>query len=68
MKKKLIFGIILILIVFGLSGCNEQKSNDQDNVEINYDDMEKFAGVWFNQSGINPEYFLITNDGNFYSK
>jgi hypothetical protein len=66
MKKKLIFGIILILIVFGLSGCNEQKNNDQDNVGINYDDMAKFAGVWFNQSGITPEYYLVTEDGKIF--
>lgn len=67
MKKKLILGIILILLVFGgLCGCNEQKSNDQDNVEINYDDMAKFAGVWFNQSGITPEYYLVTEDGKIF--
>ena len=63
MKKKFIIVIILITLVFLLCGCNET-----GNVEIKYDDMEKFAGVWFNQSGINPEYFLITKDGNFHSK
>jgi hypothetical protein len=28
--------------------------------------MAKFAGVWFNQSGITPEYYLVTEDGKIF--
>ena len=67
MKKKFIIGIILVMILFGLSGCNEQKSNDQDNIEINYNDMFKFVGVWVNRSGGFLEYYLISEDGKIYT-
>jgi hypothetical protein len=66
MKKKLIVGFILIMFVFCLSGCNEQKVDDNGNVDINYDYMQRFAGVWLNQTSSIPEYFLITEDGKIF--
>lgn len=65
MKKKFYYRFFLIAIIFLLIGCNEQKNNE-DNININYYDMEKFAGVWFNQSGSVPEYYLVTEDGKIF--
>lgn len=62
MKKNFVIVIFIITILL-LCGCNEQ-TNEENN--INYSDMEKFAGVWFNQSGITPEYYLITKDGKIF--
>ncbi|MGF3553668.1 MAG: hypothetical protein ACQXXF_00085, partial [Thermoplasmatota archaeon] len=67
MKKKFIIVTIVIAIVLLLSGCNEQKNNEENDVGINYYDMERFAGLWFNQSGIIPEYYLVTKDGKIFT-
>jgi len=66
MKKKFIIGFILIIFVFGLNGCNEQKTDENRNVKINYEDMQKFVGLWLNESPIFVEYYLVTEDDRIY--
>ena len=67
MKKKSIVGFIFIISIIILSGCNEQKTNDNENVEINYNDMQKFTGLWLNQSSEFPQYYLVTDDGRIFT-
>ncbi len=67
MKKKSIVGFIFIITIIMLSGCNEQKTNDNENVEINYNDMEKFTGLWLNQSSAYPQYYLVTDDDRIFT-
>jgi len=43
MKKQLvIIGLVILLLVVGLSGCNENKKNEKDNAN----DFDLFVGIW----------------------
>ena len=48
MKKQLIiFGIIIILLTVGLSGCNEEKDTSSN---LNTTEENRFFGTWYNNS------------------
>ncbi len=56
-KKIIMFGIVVLLICIGLSGCNEQDNNEDIQKIAN-----KFIGKWF-EEGKNNQYMHFFRNG-----
>ena len=56
-KQLIIIGIVVVLLVVGLSGCNETSEQDKDSLT----DQEKIVGKWKFFTGEGSEYNFYAN-------
>jgi hypothetical protein len=57
-------GIIVIILVVGLSGCNEQKEND-NNEQTNDSNLKNIIGNWYKEESYDDITYFVVYE--FYS-